>query len=319
MTSRDYHIDTPPPARKVEALRLVFRDMPEEERIAQVREHLDVHVDANEDDDKSARPQERKILLAAYRLDRLIGAVLAQTQAGRTAVVWPPRLVEGEAIETADALLADICEQLDQHGVSMVHALLENVSESDDATLRRAGFEPLAKLLYMFCSRDDFPSARPVQSNVDDQLDFEPYDRANHGRLAQIVEKTYEQTLDCPRLNDMREIEDVLEGYRDTGEFSPTRWLIVRHQGQDIGCLLLADHPDHDSTELVYMGILPSSRGRKWGRQISQYAQWLTMGLNRPRLVLAVDADNPPAIEMYASVGFRAWERRIIYAKFFSR
>ena len=316
-THQDYRIDTPSPARAVEALRLVFRDLNEEDRIAQVREHLDVGIYANEDVEKSMRPREHKILLGAYRSDSLVAAVLAQSQAGRTAVAWPPRLVEGEAAETADALLAAICRELEGQGLCMVHVLLETVSESDDATLRRAGFEPLAKLLYMFCPRDEFPNTRPVQSNPNDRLDFEPCDRSNHGRLAQIVEKTYMQTLDCPRLNDVRNIEDVLEGYRETGEFCPSRWLIVRHQGRDVGCLLLADHPDHDSTELVYMGILPSARGHGWGRQISQYAQWLTTGLNRPRLVLAVDSNNQPAIDMYVSVGFRVWERRIIYARFF--
>ncbi|MEA1952183.1 MAG: hypothetical protein U9N87_12425, partial [Planctomycetota bacterium] len=167
-----YRIETPPPPRWVEALRLVFRDLPEEERIAQVQEHLDIHGD----DDKSANPQEHKILLGAYRQDCLVAAVLAHIQAGRTAVAWPPRLADEEPPETAQTVLQALCEQLDRHDVSMVHILIETVTPSDDATLRQAGFEPLAKLLYMFCGRDDFPGARPQQSNPDEQLDFEPYD-----------------------------------------------------------------------------------------------------------------------------------------------
>ncbi|MBN2293189.1 MAG: GNAT family N-acetyltransferase [Pirellulales bacterium] len=309
----DYQIETPPPTRVVEALRLVFRDLPEKERVAQVQEHLNIYPNDNE----NTCPQYKKILLGAYRQDCLVAAVLAQIQAGRTAVVWPPRLAEDEPQAPADAILQSLCEQLERNNLSMVHCLLETVSPTDDTILREAGFEPLAKLLYMLSSRDDFPEARPLQSNPEEQLDFEPYDYSNHVRLARIVEKTYEKTLDCPRLNNVRHIEDVLDGYRDTGDFSPSRWLIVRHQGKDIGCLLLADHPDHDSTELVYMGIIPSARGRDRGKQITQYAQWLTAELNRQRLVLAVDDKNQPAIEMYTSVGFRAWERRIIYAKFF--
>ncbi len=310
---KNYIIETPPPARVVEALRLVFRNLPEEDRIAQVQEHLDVYGK----DSESTRPHEQKILLGAYRQDCLVAAVLAHIQAGRTAVAWPPRLVDGEPPETAEEILQAVCEQIGRRDVSMVHVLLETVTPGDDTVLRDAGFEPLAKLLYMFCGRDDFPGARPQETNLEKQLDFEPYDPSNHDRLVRIVENTYEQTLDCPRLNDVRLIDDVLDGYRDTGEFSPSRWLIVRHQGQDIGCLILADHPGHESTELVYMGILPTARGHGRGRQITQHAQWLTAEQNRPRLVLAVDAENQPAIEMYTSVGFRAWERRIIYAKFF--
>lgn len=323
----------------VEALRLVFSDLGEEDRIARVQEHLDIPGDS----EQSARSQEQEILLACFQHERLLGAVLGRTQAGRTAIVWPPRLVAGQPPEIADSLLGAASERLARCSVSMAHALLDAVSEADDKTLRGGGFEPLAKLLYMFCARDDFPNARPSQSRpgeikhegtearrkevggkergckgVGDRLDFEPYNAANHDRLIQVVENTYIQTLDCPRLNGVRRIEDVLAGYRDTGQFDPSRWLIVRHQCQDVGCLLMADHPEHGSGELVYMGIIPSARGHGWGREITQHAKWLTAVQNRPRLVLAVDAENQPAIDMYTSVGFRAWEKRTVYAKFFS-
>ena len=330
MTSRDYKIDTPPPTRTDEALRLVFSDLREEDRISRVQAHLDIPGDSKQ----SAGSQEQGILLGCFQQERLLGAVLARTQAGRTAVVWPPRLVAGQPPEIADSLLRAIGERLARCSVSMAHALLEPVSEADDKALRGGGFEPLAKLLYMFCDRDDFPSqVKPNQikhggtearrkekvwEGVGDRLDFEPYNAANHNRLAQVVENTYAQTLDCPRLNGMRRIEDVLDGYRDTGQFDPSRWLIVRHQGQDVGCLLMADHPEHGSSELVYMGIIPSARGHGWGREIAQYAKWLTAVQNRPRLVLAVDAENRPAMDMYTSLGFRVWEKRIVYAKFFS-
>ena len=313
MTSRDYEIDTPPTTRVVEALRLVFSDLREEDRILRVQSHLDIPADS----EQSAGSQEREILLGCFQQERLLGAVLAQTQAGRAAIVWPPRLVAGQPSEIADSLLRAVGERLARCSVSMAHALLDAVSEADDNALRGGGFEPLAKLLYMFCDRDDFPGTCPSQSQPDDHLDFEPYEPANHDRLAQAVGNTYTQTLDCPRLNGMRRIEDVLDGYRAMGHFDPSRWLIVRHQGQDVGCLLMADHPEHGSSELVYMGIIPSARGHGWGREITQHAKWLTAVQNRPRLVLAVDAENRPAIDMYTSVGFHVWEKRIIYAKFF--
>ena len=226
--NQDYRIETPPADHVVEALRLVFCSLPEAERIAQVKEHLDIQSQNK----KPIEEKIRKILLGAYRQDCLVAAALAQTQAGRTAVAWPPRCIERESLETAHSLLQTICGQLDALDVSMVHVLLETVTPDDDTVLSRVGFEPLAKLLYMFCSRDDFPASRPQSSEACTQLDFEPYDSSKHRRLAQIVEQTYEQTLDCPRLNDVRRIDDVLEGYRETGEFSPSRWMIVRHQGK---------------------------------------------------------------------------------------
>jgi len=132
-----------------------------------------------------------------------------------------------------------------------------------------------------------------------------------------VLEATYEQTLDCPVLNGVRQIEDVLVGYRSTGAFSPDYWLIVRHGGKDVGCLLLADHPQHDNIELVYMGVMSSLRGRGWGIQITRQAQWLTRRAGRRRLVLAVDAANTPAVRMYAEAGFQTWDRRSVYLRRF--
>ena len=98
-------------------------------------------------------------------------------------------------------------------------------------------------------------------------LEFETYNSQNHDRLAQIVDATYQETLDCPKLNHVRQLEDVLEGYRATGEFSPDRWLIVRYENRDVGCLLLADHPQYENMELVYMGIIPAVRGHALGNR----------------------------------------------------
>jgi hypothetical protein len=46
-----------------------------------------------------------------------------------------------------------------------------------------------------------------------------------------------------------------------------------------------------------------------------RYGQWLTGQAGRPRLVVAVDATNRPALDMYASEGFHAWDRRWVYVK----
>ena len=86
-----------------------------------------------------------------------------------------------------------------------------------------------------------------------------------------------------------------------------------------MGCLLLADHPRYENMELVYMGVIPENRGQHWGADIARRAQWVARQAGRARLVLAVDASNRPAIEMYASVGFRTWDQRRIYYRIFSR
>jgi len=247
-------------------------------------------------------------LLAARRGGRLVGGVFSEVQPGRAALVWPPRLASGEPGTTAERLLAATAEYLAGKGVCVAYALLEPGMEDDAPRLCEAGFEPVAELLYLVCLEESFPASPPASP-----VRFESYCPANHDRLARVVGATYQETLDCPRLNGVRQIDDVLAGYRATGVFSPGRWLLVRHQGEDVGCLLLADHPEQESYELVYMGLVPSARGNGWGKDITRRAQWLTREAGRRRLVLAVDSANGPAIRMYSMLGFHAWDRRNVF------
>ncbi|OHB68445.1 MAG: hypothetical protein A2V70_11155 [Planctomycetes bacterium RBG_13_63_9] len=261
-------------------------------------------------------------LLGAYRGGRLVGAVFSQIQPGKTALVWPPQLVPDEPRPTACGLLDATSRWLGGQEVRIAQAMLPSSATgavscgsagnagADEAVLLAGGFERMADLLYLVSEQSEFPDGAPRSP-----LQFESYSSANHQRLDRVVLATYEDTLDCPSLDGVRKIGDVLEGYRATGVFDPRRWLIVRHEGKDIGCLLLADHPDQENWELVYMGLVSSHRGRGWGMDIAREAQRLARRAGRRRLVLAVDAGNRPAIETYSAAGFRLWDRRGVYVK----
>ena len=254
-------------------------------------------------------------LLGVRRSGRFVGVVLAQVQPGHTAAVWPPRTTaDHQPARIAEELLEAACQFLARNDVRTAQALVDRARSSDGALLGSAGFQRLAELLYMVSPSGTFPSSPPRTP-----LGFEPYCSENQQRLARVVGASYQQTLDCPQLDGVRPLDDVLEGYRQTGVFDPDRWLIVRHDGEDVGCLLLADHPNHDNWELVYMGLMVEARGNGWGRDISRHAQWLTHVAGRSRLVVAVDAANRPAVRMYSAVGFETWERCNVYLKVFQR
>ncbi len=287
------------PQTALESLALVFGDLHEADRHLEVQSLLVDEI-----------PHEG--ILEARRGARLVGAVVSIAQPGRIGLVWPPKLIEDEPEATADRLLEAADARMAAAGLSMAQAVLETVSEVENRLLRAHGYQPMSRVLYLVAAEQDFPPARP-----EGPLDFEPYCQTSHGRLVKIVEATYEQTQDCPQLGGVREVEDVLAGYRHAGVFDPRHWLIVRHQGEDVGCLVVADHPDHESCELVYMGLAVAARGRGWGKQIARYAQWLTACAGQPRLVVAVDAANDPAIAVYTSIGFHAWDRRVVYVKLF--
>lgn len=266
----------------------------------------------------SLNPPARQGLLTASREGRLVGVIWIQLHPGKTANVWPPRLESGEPDSTHQDLLRSAIDFARARHAWLVQSLLPVDSGADARQLVAAGFFHLSDLLYLVSHAKDAPGA-PLAAEVE----FEPVvvgssAEASTERFAEIVQGTYEQTLDCPRLNDARSIHDVLEGYRAVGATEGARWLLVRHGGHDVGCLLLAEHAFADQWELVYMGLTPRWRGRGWGLEIVRHAQWLMRQAGMERLVLAVDADNRPAIAAYAAAGFVAWDKRSVFARFIS-
>jgi len=246
----------------------------------------------------------------AFRAEKLSGSLLVQTQPGRTAVIWPPRLVAGELQETGCQLLHAGMNYLAQHGIRMAQALLPTDVGTDAESLVAIGLQHVSDLLYLVCLADEFPTSPP--SSV---LYFEPYSPALHARFAELVEATYKDSLDCPAVNGVRTVDDVLQGYKATGHFDPERWFIVHHQGEEVGCLILTEYPEHAIWELIYMGILPTARGRGLGVGIVRHALWLSGRASQKRLVLAVDAANEPALRMYATAGFQVWDRKSVYVR----
>ncbi len=229
-------------------------------------------------------------LWGAVRGGRLVAAMLVERQAGNAAEIWPPQLAAEEPRGTALALLAAVTRRLADGGVRIVQALLHTDRQPEAATLREAGFIHAADLLYLVCPGSEFPTQPPPTP-----LRLEPCRPADRERLPRIVEATYVETRDCPALNGLRKVEEVLAGYRASGQFDPARWLIARHGSDDVGCLIVTAYPEHGTCELTYMGVLPAARGHGWGADLARHAQWLTRQAGQPRLVLAVDAANGPA------------------------
>ena len=249
-------------------------------------------------------------LLEARRAGRLVGAIWGQVLPGQTALVWPPRLVPGELPATAEKLLAALDQHFRRESLEVAQALLRTASDSDAALLRRFGYQWAADLVYLVADVSQAQLDPPERSLV-----FEPFHAELRDRLACVVEGTYIGTLDIPLLNGVRRIEDVLDGYTQSGSSAPGRWFFVRHADSDVGCLLAADHAASDQWELVYMGLLPEARGHGWGVHIVRYLQRLAREAGRSRLVLAVDAANGPALATYAKTGFFEWDRRGVLLK----
>jgi ribosomal protein S18 acetylase RimI-like enzyme len=251
-------------------------------------------------------------LFVALRNSNLRGAAWGQRQSGNIAVFWPPQLEPGEDELTGIRLGEAVVAVLDEVRVEMAQAVLSAPSPGTVAVLRHVGFRHVADLHYLSCEADKFPLAAPEPC----ELEFEEYRADQRDRLMRVIEQTYEGTLDCTALNGMRDIENVVTGYQTTGVFRPENWLFARNKGEDVGVLLLADHPKGKHRELMYAGLVPEARGRGWGRQITRYAQWLARGARVERIVVAVDVANGPAMAMYCHSGFELWDKRAVYLRF---
>jgi ribosomal protein S18 acetylase RimI-like enzyme len=199
---------------------------------------------------------------------------------------------------------------MDLAGILSVQAIVPLRDVVSVMRLVRAGYGHLADLEYLVSLRADFPSERPRGP-----LSFLAGWRGDEERLKVLIESTYVHTVDCSRLGRPRPLSDVLEGYRGTGVCRPEWWVVAQHRGEDVGCVLLADHPEHEQCELMYLGVTPPHRGKGWGMQLVRYAQWLAYQGQRVQIVLAVDDANWPARHLYHAARFEVWDRRSVYVR----
>lgn len=257
------------------------------------------------------------ILLAAYCGDSCQAALVAQVLAGRIAVAHPPSLADGAAERSSLAarlLLTALIQELSRRDVQMVQALLSKEQSEDAQLLAASGFSFAAELLLLTAPSRVFPDhelALPFQ--------LAAYQPADHFRLVGLIDRTYQGTLDCPQIDGLRQTSDVITGYKAVGEFRPELWQFVRHEGRDVGCLLVAIFPETATAEIVYAALVPAVRGRGWGLELTRQAQWLARQSGCSQLVLAVDAENRPAIAMYAAAGFQQWDQKRLWIRALTR
>ena len=131
------------------------------------------------------------------------------------------------------------------------------------------------------------------------------YSPQTHPLFARAIGESYEYSLDCPGLNGLRDIQDVMAGHKATGDFDPAAWFVLVNQDVPLGAMLLSRIPRTDAVELVYLGLTPDSRGRGLADLLMRQALWATAWMNRSRLTLAVDSQNAPALKLYYRHGMQ--------------
>lgn len=288
-------IEATPPTRRNQALQLMQLGGARTERLQEAA---------------AAGAIDMQGLFHAQRDGVIVGSAWGQRVPGSLAFCWPPAIIPAEPESTADRLQAAVNQYLDESGITMSQAMLPVHDLVNAMRLSRMGYVHLADLDYLVSSHGDWAGEYPQGP-----LSFRAGWWNQKEQLKSVIERTYVDTLDCTQLDKTRSVDDVLTGYRRTGVFRPNWWVLARHQDRDVGCVLLADHPEHEQCELMYLGVVPEQRGNGWGLQLANLAQWTAFQAGRRQLVLAVDDANQPATALYRRAGFDVWDRRSVYVR----
>ena len=209
----------------------------------------------------------------------------------------------------ATALTGPIARQ-----ASLVQALIDPDESLKHAALERGGMRPLAELLYLHRpGSNQAPAPAPPKG-----LSSVSWTPAHNAAFAQVIEASYEDTLDCPDLRGLRHTDDVIAGHRATGVFHPRTLDLVVRRPRPCGRFYSWPKPPPTpkappgtapGTELVYLGIAPRGRRQGLGKALVDYAVTAATPFGGG-ISLAVDRDNPHARRLYRRAGFMNTARK---------
>jgi mycothiol synthase len=249
-------------------------------------------------------------LLVARAGSRLVGAMVCLPAPGASALLWPPRAISWSRKESVeDQLVRSGMSWLRQRGAKLAQTLLSPQEHHLGAALERNGLNYVTNLWYL---RHDLKLPAP-SAGGDGTLVYETYNRCDHDVFHQTLLRTYEGTSDCPEVNGVRDLDEILEGHRAQGVHDPERWWLARAAGRPAGVLLLTEIPEWHGWDVSYLGVVPEARRRGIGRELAQTALLETRAAGGNQLTLAVDTRNRPAWDLYMSLGFQPYDQREVY------
>lgn len=252
--------------------------------------------------------------------DRIRFALVPIPSPGRTTLLLVPgklprRPAQGLLAAIA-ATIEDACRRQKAAGIDLVQMLLPpGATELAQLACTRCGFWHLADLHYL-----QKRARRAAAGNValPPGWRMAPYSASAHPLFEEAIRRSYEDSLDCPQLAGRRVIEDIIRGHKAAGEFKPALWRVLlrdRGDGQPPlpqGVLLLSGLGVGGTAgvELVYLGLAPEARGLGLGQRLLSMAESAAAATHGRTLVLAVDAQNEPALRLYRSHRLRQTQVR---------
>jgi len=240
----------------------------------------------------------------AQRGAEWLAAVTCIESPGRTGMVFLSHGFDEPARRDATvALLKEVRVFAQSRCLRLIQVLLDPAS-SDPHSVPAAGFTRLARLDYLDRPTSAMAGLAPGLRPPPD-LRWLPFSDQSRQLFAETILATYRDSRDCPGLNGLRTIDDIIAGHQASAKFDPAWWLLLCDGSGPLGCLLLGEIPLRNAAEVIYMGLTPPARGKKLADHLIVKAIALARSARLNALTLAVDAANVPAIRVYGRFGFR--------------
>lgn len=246
--------------------------------------------------------------LRAYDRGCYRGAIAARIHRDGTADVLPPACHGRFDPPLATALLDHAAIQLGDRRVELAWSYLPIDAIALHACARSAGFQRTGDLLILTRSvgGDD------VSPQLADWT-LEPCALGDRDDLLGVFQRTLSGSRDFPNLPQVGSIQAMLERFAEVGFGDDRMWYLARYRQNLAGCLLMTARGDCQVGELLYFGLMPEYRGRGGGRIMVQSALDTAGDRGLPAVIAGVDAENDPAIAIYASLGFDPASRRGVF------
>jgi len=249
-------------------------------------------------------PEAGHNLFGAWLGNTLVGAAWVTPLPGAVVLVWPPLGAQDAAV--AAQLWSQVDAAIQRQNVKLAQIVLPEVDESTAAAMSAHGFVPLTTLKYLQRQLTRVPHC-PLE-----ELDLLPVDRQSPV-LATLLPRTYEGSQDCPELDGVRTIAEVLEGHAGDPTVNDPHWWLIKKKDGEKGVMLVNADRTAPLWDLVYFGLVPEARGQGLGRQTLGWLLEHAQSRGARILTVAVDARNVVALRLYKGLGFEPFDQRQVW------
>ena len=245
------------------------------------------------------------------RENEIVGGLLTMLRPDGTVLALLPAAAPQEPFPTQQLIFEKLLDYSVSVNARLIMILVDCRQSADLSLMEEFGFQKVSELINMSAEQSVFP-----ETMTPGRLQFRPYTDDCWDEMIELVERTYERTLDFPLLSGLVPTSEILRGYRESHPFEPSLWFFIEFQRQKIGALLLTQLEQAEHLELTYVGLLPEFRGLHLAHEIVRHAQYVARKRYCQFLLVSVDSENTPALTTYVRLSFHVYDRKEIFVRF---